>query len=250
MYVISVNVGRARTAAAPGDAPGFAAGLDTGIDKRPARGPVAVAPPGPKGIAGSGLAGDEVVNRRHHGGDHQAVYAFAREDLDGWERELGRALPHGSFGENLTTCGIDVNGALIGERWRIGADLVLEVSAPRIPCRTFADWLGEAGWMKRFTQEAAPGAYLRVVESGEVRAGDPVTIVHRPDHEVSISFLFRALTTERALLPRVLAAGDALHPESVEAVHKHLARQRNQPEGSVGAPQGPRGTAASTNVPV
>ncbi|GGX78759.1 MOSC domain-containing protein [Streptomyces hiroshimensis] len=209
MHLLSVNVGRAATADLPG-VPGFEAGLATGIDKRPAEGPVAVAAPGPKGIGGSGLAGDEIVTLRHHGGDDQAVYAFAREDLDRWEQELGRPLPNGSFGENLTTSGVDVNGALIGERWRVGADLVLEVSAPRIPCRTFATWLGEAGWIKRFTQEAAPGAYLRVIEPGEIRAGDPVTVVHRPGHEVTVSFLFRAGTVERALLPRVLAAGEAL----------------------------------------
>ncbi|WP_058046783.1 MOSC domain-containing protein [Streptomyces roseifaciens] len=209
MHLLSVNVGRAGTADLPG-APGFEAGMATGIDKRPVEGPVAVAAPGPKGIGGSGLAGDEIVSLRHHGGDDQAVYAFAREDLDRWEQELGRPLPNGSFGENLTTTGLDVNGALIGERWRIGADLVLEVSAPRIPCRTFATWLGEAGWIKRFTQEAAPGAYLRVIEPGEIRAGDPVTVVHRPAHHVTVSFLFRAGTVERALLPDVLAAGDAL----------------------------------------
>ena len=90
----------------------------TGIDKQPVPGPVRVAAPGPKGIGGSGLAGDAVCHKRHHGGDDQAVYAVAREDLDDWERELGRTLPAGSFGENLTTQGVDVSGALIGERWR------------------------------------------------------------------------------------------------------------------------------------
>ncbi|GAA0483819.1 MOSC domain-containing protein [Streptomyces sp. NPDC046215] len=206
MHLLSVNVGRAKTA----DRPGFEAGMDTGIDKRPADGPVAVTAPGPSGAGGSGLAGDTIVHLRLHGGDDQAVYAYAREDLDRWERELGRTLPHGAFGENLTTSGVDVNGALIGERWRIGADVLLEVSAPRTPCRTFVGWLGEEGWMKRFTQAAAPGAYLRVIEPGEIRAGDPVSVVHRPDHAVTVSFLFRAATTERALMADVLAAGDAL----------------------------------------
>ncbi|MCF3103454.1 MOSC domain-containing protein [Streptomyces roseoverticillatus] len=222
MHLLSVNVGRAGTADIPG-APGFEAGLATAIDKRPTDGPVTVSAPGPKGIGGSGLAGDTIVSLRHHGGDDQAVYAFAREDLDRWEQELGRPLPDGSFGENLTTSGVDVNGARIGERWRIGPDLVLEVSAPRIPCRTFATWLGEAGWIKRFTQEAAPGAYLRVIEPGEIRAGDAVAVVHRPDHEVTVSFLFRASTVERTLLPRVLAAGDALHPETRKKVLAYQA---------------------------
>ncbi|MFI9239639.1 MOSC domain-containing protein [Streptomyces sp. NPDC053079] len=254
MYLISVNVGRPRTADdRPGFSGVFAEGLASGIDKRPVEGPVEVAAPGPKGTAGSGLAGDAVVSLRHHGGDDQAVYAFAREDLDGWERELGRRLPDGAFGENLTTSGIDVNGARIGERWRIGTDLLLEVTAPRIPCRTFADWLGESGWIRRFTQEAAPGAYLRVIEPGRIRAGDAVTVVHRPAHDVSVSQVFRALTTERALLPGVLAAGDALHPETRA---KALAYRERQ-EASEGRPQGRREAGGgsqdgvrSTNVPV
>ncbi|MBC2875948.1 MULTISPECIES: MOSC domain-containing protein [Streptomyces] len=224
MRILSVNVGRPRTAAdrsLPDSA--FAAGLASGIDKRPVAGPVAVAAPGPKGEAGSGLAGDAVVSWKHHGGNDQAVYAFAREDLDRWERQLGRTLPDGSFGENLTTSGVDVSGARIGERWRVGGRLLLEVTSPRVPCRTFADWLGERGWMRRFTEEAAPGAYLRVLEPGEVRAGDPVTVVHRPGHEVSVAFAFRARTTERALLPRVLAAGDGLHPDLRAKAERYVA---------------------------
>ncbi|MET7637544.1 MOSC domain-containing protein [Streptomyces sp. NPDC005438] len=196
----------------------------TGIDKRPVSGPVTVFPPGPKGRDGSGLRGDAVCDRRHHGGTDQAVYAFAREDLDDWEGEVGHELANGAFGENLTTLGVDVNGARIGERWRVGARVVLEVSAARIPCRTFAGWLDERGWVRRFTQRARPGAYLRVIEVGEVRAGDPVRLVHRPAHEVTVSFLFRALTTEPALLPRLLAAGEALHPETRRKAETALAR--------------------------
>ncbi|MCO8302521.1 MOSC domain-containing protein [Streptomyces hygroscopicus] len=215
--VLTVNLGRAMKT----DHTDCPAG--TGIDKRPVDGPVRVAPPGPKGQGASGLAGDTVCDTRHHGGDDQAVYAYAREDLDTWERELGRELSNGVFGENLTTSGIDVSGARIGERWRVGSGLLLEVTSPRIPCRTFAGWLGERGWVKRFTQAAVPGAYLRVLEPGEVRSGDPVEIVHRPDHEVTVAFLFRAETLERELLPRVLAAGDALHPEARKAALKYRA---------------------------
>jgi MOSC domain-containing protein YiiM len=206
MKLLSVNAGAPR-AVDYSDSP---SGL-TGIDKRPVTGPVRISAPGPEGVGGSGLAGDHIGDPRHHGGEHQAVYAYAREDLDGWEAELGRDLTDGGFGENLTTLGIDVNGARVGERWRVGDGVLLEVSGARIPCRTFAAFLGERGWVKTFTRKALPGAYLRVIEPGEVRAGDPVRIVHRPEHEVSVSFLFRALTTERSLLPRVLAAGDALH---------------------------------------
>jgi MOSC domain-containing protein YiiM len=196
----------------------------TGIDKRPTDKRIAVRAPGPKhGGLGSGLIGDTVCDVRHHGGDDQAVYAYAREDLDGWERELGRKLSAGVFGENLTTRGVDVNGALIGEHWQVGDELVLEVAVPRIPCRTFAGWMQEQGWIKRFTVRAVPGAYLRVVTAGEVGAGDAVRVLHRPDHDVSIAVVFRALTLEPELLPRLLAA-DAL-PEKV----KELATKRIAP---------------------
>ncbi|MFH9087609.1 MOSC domain-containing protein [Streptomyces sp. NPDC017673] len=218
MKLLSVNIGRPRPVPYTDQADGV-----TGIDKKPADGPVRVSAPGPKGVGGSGLAGDAVCDLRHHGGDDQAVYAFAREDLDAWERELGRSLANGCFGENLTTDGLDVSGALIGERWRIGPAVVLEVTSGRIPCRTFQGHLGERGWVKRFTQKGATGAYLRVIEPGEIRAGDPIEIVHRPDHGVTAALEFRATTTERELLPRVLAAGPALHPETLAAARKYIA---------------------------
>ncbi len=219
MKLMTVNVGRPRPSEHT-DAEG-----GTGIDKRPVAGPVAVGAPGPAGVGGSGLAGDAVVDLRHHGGDDQAVYAYAREDLDVWQRELLRELPNGSFGENLTTSGVEITGARIGERWRVGPRVLLEVSCPRIPCRTFQGWLGERGWMKRFTRAAVPGAYLRVIEPGEIRAGDRVERVYRPDHEVTIELMFRALTTRRELLPRLLEAGEALPEVARDVVAKYLARQ-------------------------
>jgi MOSC domain-containing protein YiiM len=100
-------------------------------------------------------------------GPDQAVYAYAREDLDIWAAELDTPLRGGVFGENLTTEGIDVTGALIGERWRLGCEVVMEVCCPRIPCGTFQGWLARAGWIKRFTGAARPGAYLRVIEPGQ-----------------------------------------------------------------------------------
>ncbi|MFE4547601.1 MOSC domain-containing protein [Streptomyces sp. NPDC056785] len=220
MQLLSLNLGRARAVPYTDRAVGV-----TGIDKRPVTGPVRVSAPGPKGVGASGLAGDTVCDLRHHGGDDQAVYAVAREDLDDWERELGRPLASGAFGENLTTLGLDVSGARIGERWRVGAELVLEVTSGRIPCRTFQGHLGEPGWVKRFTHRAAPGAYLRVIESGEIRAGDPIEVVHRPGHEVTVAVDFRAMTTERELLPGLLAAGAALHPEALAAAEKYVARR-------------------------
>jgi MOSC domain-containing protein YiiM len=156
---------------------------------------------------------------KHHGGSDQAVLAHPREDLDGWETEFGRPLANGAFGENLTTLGVDVNGALIGERWRIGPDVVLEVSCARLPCATFQGRLERDGWIKRFTRAARPGAYLRVIEPGEIRAADPVVVVHRPGHDVTVELFFRAMTLEPRLLPRLLAA-DALPERDRELVRR------------------------------
>jgi MOSC domain-containing protein YiiM len=219
MKLLSVNLGRAKAVPYTDQPEGV-----TGIDKRPTDQPVRVAAPGSAGVGASGLAGDTVCDTRHHGGDDQAVYAMAREDMDDWERELGRALPNGSFGENLTTTGLDVSGALIGERWRVGPELLLEVTSGRIPCRTFQGHMGEQHWMKRFMEKGAPGAYFRVIEPGGIRAGDPVRIVHRPNHEVTVALQFRAVTTQRELLPRLLAAGGALHPEALASARKHVER--------------------------
>ncbi|MEU0378368.1 MOSC domain-containing protein [Streptomyces cyaneofuscatus] len=221
MRLLSVNVGRPTPLPSAGGPGGL-----SGIDKRPFEGSVRVSDPGPKGTGGSGLVGDAVCDLRHHGGSDQAVYAFAREELDAWERQLGgRELANGSFGENLTTLGVDVSGALIGERWRVGAELLLEVTSGRIPCRTFADHVKEEKWVRRFTQEAVTGAYLRVIEPGTIRAGDPVAIVHRPDHEITAALQFRAVTTERTLLPSLLAAASALHPEALRKAREYVAAQ-------------------------
>lgn len=236
MHLISVNLGRATVV----DYTDTDGGV-TGIGKRPAPGPVRVFAPGPKGIAAGGVEGDAVCDLRHHGGDHQAVYAYAREDLDWWEGELGRELPGGIFGENFTTSGIDVNGALLGERWRVGPDLVVEVASARIPCRTFQGALGETGWVKRFTQGARPGAYLRVIEEGSVSPGDTIEVLHRPDHEVTVGFWFRAFTTERTLLPRTAAAGAAMEPAAHEAVRAYIEKQEKQGKRGKEAQQGQPG---------
>ncbi len=174
----------------------------TGIGKRPVTGPVRLTAPG---AAGSGVAGDHISDSRSHGGDDQAVYAYAREDLDAWAVELGRDLAPGLFGENLTTVGVDLTNARIGERWRFGT-AVLQVTNPRIPCRTFAGVMEERGWVKTFTQRALCGAYFRVVTPGTVAAGDEATLVDRPDHGVTIQQAFKAVTLEPELLPGLLAA--------------------------------------------
>jgi MOSC domain-containing protein YiiM len=213
--ILSVNLARPRPSPDKG-------ALSTGIDKQPTNSAVGVRTPGPMhdGL-GSGLIGDMIGDRNNHGGNDQAVYAYAREDLDTWQSTLGRELTNGIFGENLTTSGLDVTGAVIGERWRIGLDgLLLEVSRPRIPCRTFAEWLAVQGWVKTFTAAAVPGAYLRIVEPGTVRAGDPIEVIDRPDHNVTIGMVFRAITLEPELLPRILDA------HALADGVKHTALQR------------------------
>lgn len=191
--MLSVNLGRADPTAASRK------GV-TGIDKTPTEAAVVVQDPGPKHLAGSGLVGDTVCDLRHHGGHDQAVYAYAREDLDHWQDQLGRSLRNGQFGENLTTLGVQITEALIGEVWAIGDHLRLQVTVPRVPCRTFAAFLQERGWVRRFAAAGITGSYLRVLQPGQVRAGDVVAVVERPDHGVSVRTAFRALTSQPELL--------------------------------------------------
>ncbi len=164
----------------------------SGIDKRPVTGRVA--------LGELGLDGDVQVNRRYHGGEGQALYAYAQEDADWWAAELDRELPPGRFGENLRTTGLDLTGAVLGERWQVGTAL-LEVTACRIPCANFERFWGVPQLVKRFTAHGASGAYLRVLQTGEIGAGDEVQVVHRPGHGVTTGLLFRATTTQKARLP-------------------------------------------------
>jgi MOSC domain-containing protein YiiM len=186
----------------------------TAIDKRPVAGKVRVRP--------LGLYADVQADRKHHGGEDQAVYGYADEDAEYFAASLGREIPPGLFGENLRTTGVDVTGAVTGERWRIGETLELEVTIPRIPCGTFARRMGVDKWVRRFTEEGRPGAYLRVVKSGPVAAGDPVVVTHRPAHGVTIGEVFAGLTPERARA--VLESGERLAPKVVRDVSKALAR--------------------------
>jgi MOSC domain-containing protein YiiM len=200
----------------PGRRPGR-----SGIDKRPVAGRVAVGE--------LGLDGDVQVNRRHHGGEGQAVYAYAQEDADWWAAELDRELPPGRFGENLRTTGLDLTGAVLGERWQVGTAL-LEVTASRTPCASLERFWGVPQLVRRFTAHGASGAYLRVLETGELGAGDEVRVVHRPDHGVTTGLLFRATTTQKARLPEV---GPALaylpvkdQPKVAARIERRLAASR------------------------
>jgi len=158
----------------------------TAIDKRPVNGTVKVTK--------YGLRGDVQADRKHHGGPDKALYAYSQSDADYWAGELGRELPPGWFGENLRIDGLDVNAARIGERWRIGDTVEVEVTMPRTPCQTFARWVGgvdERGWVKRFSDARRLGPYLRVTRTGSIAAGDPITVVHVPDGAPTVIEVYR-----------------------------------------------------------
>lgn len=165
---------------------------------------------GPVAVHSLGVAGDQVSDTKHHGGITMAVYAFAREDLDWWSEQLGQPIADGQFGENLTTSGIDVNEALIGERWRIGS-VLLEIADVRVPCNDFKNWMGVSGfdnlaWVKRFTAVGRPGPYLKVLEEGTLEAGDELSVEHRPKHGITVSAFFLANTINKVALPELKAA--------------------------------------------
>lgn len=205
MRIESVNVARVRSTEVRGQG-GF-----TGIDKIPSISRVPVTSPEGKDV---GLAGDKAF-ASSHGGPDQALYAYAREDYEWWEAELGRELRNGLFGDNLTVSGLEVCEALIGERWRIGPSLVVQATYARIPCANFQEQMGEAQWVKRFTARAHPGTYLRVIEPGDVGAGDEVTVIDKPSHDWTVAKMFRAWTTEQELLPALLELEDL--PETLRA---------------------------------
>src|SRR5881392_1413261 len=179
--VLAVSVGRPR---------------DFEFHGRPARSAIWKSPVSGRVAAhGVNLAGDEQADRRAHGGPDKAVYAYAIEDTRWWERNIGRALAYGEFGENLTTEGIEVNDALVGERWQVGT-AVLEVSEPRVPCWRLGVRMNDKSFVRHFTEALRPGAYLRIVVEGLVGAGDD---------GVSIRDVFRIDTRDRQEAGRLLA---------------------------------------------
>jgi MOSC domain-containing protein YiiM len=175
--------------------------IKTGIWKFPVEGRVAV--------RGVNVDGDQQADLRVHGGEFQALYAYAREDYDWWEGELGRELGPGTFGENLTVEGVDLTGALVGERWRIGS-VIAEVSLPRIPCFKLATKMEDPRFIKRFAKARRPGSYLRIIEEGELGAGDEIELLERPSHEISIGLLNEIKLHDQSLATKVLDAKDEL----------------------------------------
>jgi len=163
--VVSVNVAEVRTLERRGRT------VRTGLWKHPVHDRVRVGE--------LGLEGDVQADKRYHGGNQKAVYAYSCDDIAWWEAQLGRALGPGFFGENLTLSGIAVSHAPIGERWQVGS-AVVEVTEPRTPCWKLAEKVGDPGFERRFFRAGRPGTYLSVVGEGEVAAGDPVEVVFSP----------------------------------------------------------------------
>ena len=188
--VLSVNVGRVR---------------EFDYNGRPAKSAIWKSPvAGRIAARGVNLEGDDQADRKAHGGPDKSVYAYAIEDARWWEEKLGRSLQHGEFGENLTTEGIAVNDALVGERWGIGT-AVFEVSEPRIPCWRLGVRMNDQGFVRRFTEALRPGTYLRIIVEGAVGAGDEIRILERPDHDMTIRDIFRIYTRDRGEVERLLA---------------------------------------------
>ena len=156
-------------------------------------------------VRGVNVAGDDQADRSVHGGEHKAVYAYAWEDTLWWQEQLSRELEPGNFGENLTLSGVDVSGAVVGERWRVGSAL-LEVSEPRFPCFKLGLRMGDPKFVKRFAAARRTGTYLRIVEEGDVRASDPIEIIERPDHGVTIGLFAEAYLGDHSLAARLLNA--------------------------------------------
>jgi MOSC domain-containing protein YiiM len=189
--VESVNVGRPRAVRVNGHT------VTTAIWKSPHEGRVP--------LRGVNLLGDDQADRELHGGPDKAVYAYAAEDTEAWEAELGVALGPGAFGENLTTRRLAVSEAVIGEHWAVGSAL-LEVSQPRLPCFKLGLRMGDPRFPKRFAAAGRPGAYLRVVREGDIGAGDSIQVVRRPDHGVTSALVSRALLQEPGVLADALRA--------------------------------------------
>ena len=185
--------------------------VETAIWKHPVEGRVKV--------RGVNVDADRQADLSVHGGPNKAVYAYAAEETRLWEGELGRELGPGAFGENLTTEGVDVSGAVLGELWRIGTTL-LEVVQPRLPCFKLGLKMGDSGFLRTFARASRPGAYLKIVEEGELGAGDAITVdlAGRPDHGVSVRLVSDAMLVDHSLIPRAREA-----PQLIDSLREQMA---------------------------
>jgi MOSC domain-containing protein YiiM len=182
--------------------------IRTGIHKQPTLEPVQ--------IGRLGLAGDEVSDEINHGGPDQAVYVYGLPDYDFWSEQIGTALEPATFGENLTVSGLESASLRIGDRLRVGTGglgVLLEVAASRIPCHVLAARMDDLGFVKKFRAAQRPGAYCRVIETGEVRVGDSVILEPCIGETISLleDFnLYYEANPSRAKLERALNAPVAI----------------------------------------
>lgn len=187
--LLAVSVGQPRIIGERSSEP-----IRSGIGKSPVNGRVTV---GHNAIVGDGQA--DMIN---HGGVDKAVYAFDRGDAVYWEQRLGRSLPDGSFGENLTVEGLPSDIVRVGDRYRIG-DVLFEVTQPRVPCYKLGMHMKDPAFPTAFAKALRVGFYLRVIEPGSLGAGDPITTMHRADTVLSIADLMQIYLTGRYDIERL-----------------------------------------------
>lgn len=211
--LVSVNVGTPRSVVWQGRR------IRTAIWKGPVAGPVEV--------RGVNLAGDDQADRRVHGGAHKAVYAYGDEDYAWWTESLGIDLGPGTFGDNLTIEGFDLRLALVGERWRVGTCL-LEVSEPRMPCFKLGARMGTADFVDLFGVVGRFGTYLRIVEEGTVEAGDPVVVVHKPVHELTVADLAATRRGDDVALLQRVVDHPAVSPSWANSARRALGRSERR----------------------
>jgi MOSC domain-containing protein YiiM len=216
MQLISVNIGKVNSLETGNRVE------QTGIYKLPVHEPVRV--------TALGLEGDFIADTKHHGGPDQAVYIYGTADYAWGERELGRELAPGTFGENLTVSSLESARFSIGDRFMVGA-VTLEVTAPRIPCKTFAARMGDPQFVKRFRAAERPGLYCRVLREGTIQAGGEVTIEPFSGEKVALLEIFRdhyEKTADESTLRRFLCAPIAVRArkELEERLEKLVAKEK------------------------
>ena len=187
--VVSVNVGTPTTTLWRGRE------VTSAIWKSPVEGRVPV--------AGVNLSGDNQADRTVHGGPDKAIYSYSVSDYAWWQDNLGRPLEPGTFGENLTIADMDVSAAVIGELWQVGSS-TLRVTQPRLPCYKLGMRMDDHLFTRRFAAVDRPGAYLTIVRGGQIGAGDPIGVLERPDHGVTVTTVYRAYLRDHSLAEQIL----------------------------------------------
>ncbi len=218
MRIGSINAGQARCLKREGKA------RMTGIYKEPVD--------GPGYVSAEGLAGDEVLDKKHHGGPDQAIYIYGMEDYDWWAGELGETPGPGTFGENITVEGLASADLAVGDRLHAG-EAILEVTAARIPCGTLAARMGDGRFVKRFKEAERAGAYCRVIREGRIRAGDEVTVEPYAGERITLLEVFRdfyEMSPDETHIRRYLAAPIASRLRRVQ--EERLAELLRAPGGS------------------